>query len=68
MRQEATHVPSPKDFDFEERGTIISDSDIGCYVRPEFGNHILIGNKDPECDPHHWVDNDAEYDGSLTDH
>ncbi|MEY8839461.1 NAD(P)/FAD-dependent oxidoreductase, partial [Cribrihabitans sp. XS_ASV171] len=34
LRQEVVHVPSPEGFDFEAQGTIVSDSDIACYVRP----------------------------------
>ena len=67
LRQEVVHVPSPKGFDFENNGMIVSDSDIACYVRPEHGNHILIGSEDPECDTHYWTDDDKEYDRNFTD-
>ena len=58
LRQEVVHVPAPEGFDFEKLGTVVSDSDISCYCRPETGNHILIGSEDPECDPREWVDPD----------
>ena len=45
LRQEVVHVPSPEGFDFEGTAPVVSDNDIGCYVRPEHGNHILIGSK-----------------------
>ena len=67
LRQEVVHVPSPEGFDFEKNGTIVSDSDIACYVRPEHGNHILIGSEDPDCDTHCWTENDTEYDRNFTD-
>ena len=67
LRQEVTHVPAPAEFDFEADGMIVSDSDIACYVRPEHGNHILIGSEDPECDPHYWVENDKNYDREFTE-
>ena len=67
LRQEVVHVPAPKGFDFEQDGTIVSDSDIACYCRPEHGNHILIGSEDPECDTHHWVEDDTAYDRGFTD-
>jgi sarcosine oxidase subunit beta len=67
LRQEVVHVPSPEGFDFEAQGTIVSDSDIACYVRPEHGNHILIGSEDPECDPHVWTEDDKSYDRDFTD-
>ncbi|MEE9376245.1 MAG: FAD-dependent oxidoreductase [Rhizobiaceae bacterium] len=67
LRQEVVHLPSPKGFDFENDGLIVSDSDIACYIRPEHGNNILVGSEDPECDPHQWVENDTEYDRNFTD-
>ena len=67
LRQEVTHVPAPEGFDFETNGMIVSDSDIACYVRPEHGNHILVGSEDPECDPHYWVENDTDYDREFTE-
>ncbi|TMV07602.1 FAD-binding oxidoreductase [Ruegeria sediminis] len=67
LRQEVVHVPAPEGFDFETLGTIVSDSDIACYCRPEHGNHILIGSEDPECDPHQWCEDDMHYDRDFTD-
>jgi sarcosine oxidase subunit beta len=67
LRQEVVHVPSPAGFDFETNGTIVSDSDIACYCRPEHGNNILIGSEDPECDDHQWVDDDRDYDRNFSD-
>ena len=61
LRQEVVHVPAPKGFDFEHHGLVVSDSDIGCYNRPEQGNHILVGSEDPECDPREFVDPDEFY-------
>ncbi|WP_430449425.1 NAD(P)/FAD-dependent oxidoreductase [Rhodophyticola sp.] len=67
LRQEVAHVPAPAGFDFETAGCIVSDSDIACYVRPEQGNHILIGSEDPDCDPHDWADSDTDYNRAFTD-
>lgn len=66
LRQEVAHVPSPKGFDFETHGLVVSDSDIGCYIRPEHGNHILIGSEDPPCDKHDWADDEA-FNRDFTD-
>ena len=66
LRQEVAHVPSPARFDYEHRAPLVSDGDIGCYSRPEVGNHILIGSEDPECDPRESVDPD-DYDKGFTD-
>jgi sarcosine oxidase subunit beta len=43
LRQEVCHVPAPEGINYEKVGMIISDGDIGCYSRPEVGNHVLIG-------------------------
>ncbi|MDQ2091188.1 NAD(P)/FAD-dependent oxidoreductase [Marimonas arenosa] len=67
LRQEVVHVPSPEGFDFERDGTIVSDSDIACYCRPEQGNHILVGSEDPECDTHQWVESDTGFNRDFTD-
>jgi sarcosine oxidase subunit beta len=67
LRQEVVHVPAPEGFDFEANGTIVSDSDIACYCRPEHGNHILIGSEDPDCDTHVWTENDTDFDHDFTE-
>jgi sarcosine oxidase subunit beta len=67
LRQEVVHVPSPEGFDFERDGLIVSDSDIACYCRPEHGNNILVGSEDPPCDPHVWVEDDADFERDFTD-
>ena len=58
LRHEVCHVPAPDGVDFERQGFIFSDGETGVYVRPEIGNHILIGGEDPECDERQWVDPD----------
>lgn len=67
LRQEVVHVPAPEGFDYETQGFITSDSDIGCYARPEHGNHILIGSEDPPCDPHDWAESDTDYPRDFTE-
>ena len=66
LRQEVAHVPSPDGFDYEKDAFVVSDSDVGCYSRPEVGNHILIGSEDPECDEREWVDPD-DYNKEFTE-
>ena len=65
LRQEVCHVPAPEGIDYQQEGTIISDGDIGCYSRPETGNHILVGSEDPECDEREFVDPD-NYNKNFT--
>lgn len=66
LRQEVVHVKAPEGLDFEKTGIVVSDSDIAVYIRPETGNHILIGSEDPPCDEHQVVDPD-NYNRDLTD-
>ena len=65
LRQEVCHIPAPDGIDYQKQGPIISDGDIGCYSRPETGNHILVGSEDPECDEREWVDPD-NYNKNFT--
>lgn len=67
MKQEVAHVPAPEGMEWERDGYMLSDGDIGCYSRPEVGNHFLIGSEDPECDPRLWVDDPDNYDTNFTD-
>ncbi len=66
LRQEVAHVPAPEGIEYEVDGTLVSDGDIGCYSRPEVGNHILIGSEDPDCDILEWVDPD-NFNKNFTD-
>jgi sarcosine oxidase subunit beta len=66
LKVEVSHVSPPVDFDYENKAFVVSDSDIGCYSRPETGNHILIGSEDPECDERIFVDPD-NWDDNFTD-
>ena len=65
MKQEVVHVPAPAGFDVDQDGKIITDGDSGVYMRPEVGNHIIIGSLEPACDRLEWVDAD-DFDSSLT--
>tara|TARA_B100000965_G_scaffold167359_1_gene139565 strand:- start:1410 stop:2729 length:1320 start_codon:yes stop_codon:yes gene_type:complete len=66
LKVEVSHVKPPEGFDYEKKAFVVSDSDIGCYSRPEIGNHILIGSEDPECDERVFVDPD-DWDDNFTD-
>ena len=66
LRQEVCHIPAPDGIDYQKDGPLISDGDIGCYSRPETGNHILVGSEDPECDKREWVDPD-NYNQNFTE-
>ncbi|MEA3231782.1 MAG: FAD-dependent oxidoreductase [Thermodesulfobacteriota bacterium] len=67
LRHEVIHLPAPSGFDFEAVGCPSSDSDIGCYWRPEVGNHILCGSEDPDCDPKDWIDDPDVFNRDMTE-
>ena len=66
LKQEVCHVPAPEGMDYGVLAPLISDGDIGCYSRPETGNHILVGSEDPECDVLEWVEDPDDYDKGFT--
>ncbi|MFB7455151.1 MULTISPECIES: FAD-binding oxidoreductase [unclassified Streptomyces] len=37
-------------------GPVVADTDLGTYVRPAPGGHLLIGSTVPACDPMEWLD------------
>jgi sarcosine oxidase subunit beta len=67
LRQEVCHVPAPEGFDYNNLGTIISDGDVGCYSRPEVGNHVLIGSEDPECDTLEYIVDPDDYNTNFSE-
>jgi sarcosine oxidase subunit beta len=67
LRQEVVHLPAPPGVDYESGGVVASDSDIGCYSRPETGNHILCGSEDPPCDLREWIDDPDDFNRNLSD-
>jgi sarcosine oxidase subunit beta len=60
LRQEVHVVPAPAGFALGEGGTVVTDPDLGAYLRPQPGGTLLIGGLEPECDPLEWVD-DADH-------
>jgi sarcosine oxidase subunit beta len=66
LRQEVVHVPAPEGVNYEIMGAVISDGDIGCYSRPEVGNHVLVGSEDPDCDTLEWVADPDNYNKNFT--
>jgi sarcosine oxidase subunit beta len=67
LRQEVCHVPAPEGVDWDSMGFLLSDSDTGCYSRPEVGNHLLIGSEDPECDTMEYLDDPDDYNRGFSD-
>jgi sarcosine oxidase subunit beta len=67
LRREVHHVAAPAGFDFERRGVMTSDSDVGVYFRPGSGNSITLGSTDPACDPKTWVDDPDSCPREITE-
>jgi len=67
LRREVHHVAAPAGFDFERRGVMTSDSDVGVYFRPGSGNSITLGSTDPACDPKTWVDDPDSCHREITE-
>ena len=67
LRREVHHLAAPAGFDFEHRGVMTSDSDVGVYFRPGSGNSITLGSTDPACDPKTWVENPDDCNRNITE-
>jgi glycine/D-amino acid oxidase-like deaminating enzyme len=59
LRQEVHHVRAPAGFEGEAAATL-ADLDLGTYLRPSTGGHLLVGGTEPECDPLEWVEDPDE--------
>jgi sarcosine oxidase, subunit beta len=56
LRQEVHLVPAPDGYNADgQLGPAIGDLDLGTYMRPAFGNGILVGGTEPQCDPLDWA-------------
>ncbi|CCH78279.1 Oxidoreductase, FAD-binding [Nostocoides japonicum T1-X7] len=57
LRQEVHHVPAPAPLLASPHGVpSFADMDLGTYMRPETGGHLLVGGTEPDCDPLEWID------------
>jgi glycine/D-amino acid oxidase-like deaminating enzyme len=57
MRQEVHHVAAPPGYSRLDRlGPVISDPDLGIYLRADSGDAMLVGGAEPDCDPLDWID------------
>ncbi|MBN9671762.1 NAD(P)/FAD-dependent oxidoreductase [Roseibium aggregatum] len=66
LRQEVVQIRPPETFGYSREGLIVSDNDIGCYIKPGSGGQLMIGSQNPACDPH--IENDPDdFSRDLTD-
>lgn len=63
LRQEMYHLGAPGDFDVAAgNATIVTDLNVGTYLRPHLGGALMVGSTEPACDPLHWVDDAWHFD------
>lgn len=63
LRQEMYHLHAPGDFDLAHgNATIVTDLNVGTYLRPHLGGALMAGSTEPACDPLHWVDDAWNFD------
>ena len=65
LRHEVHFVPNPHP-ELPAIASHWSDADTGVYFRPETGNALLIGSKDPDCDPREWLDDPDNWNRQVT--
>lgn len=65
LRHEVHFVPNPHR-EIGELASHWSDADSGVYFRPEAGNALLVGSKDPQCDPREWLDDPDNWDREVS--
>ena len=65
LRHEVHFVPNPRE-EIGAMATVWSDADSGVYFRPEAGNSLLIGSKDPACDPREWLEDPDDWSREVS--
>ncbi|MFV0459591.1 MAG: NAD(P)/FAD-dependent oxidoreductase [Actinomycetales bacterium] len=67
VRVEVNTVPVPAGFDPPDRpGPIVSDMDLGTYLRGTPSGDLIVGGAEPECDPVHYVEDGEDFDRHVT--
>lgn len=66
LRQEVHSLSAPDGFTPEAGGMVVGDLDLGTYFRPHFGDTIIVGGVEADCDPMIWVDDADTVDPSPT--
>ncbi|MYJ94192.1 MAG: FAD-binding oxidoreductase, partial [Proteobacteria bacterium] len=67
LRREVHHLPSPKEYPFDQYGIIASDTNIGIYLKPESGNKVSVGSADPVCDEKTWIEDPDNFDRNISE-
>jgi glycine/D-amino acid oxidase-like deaminating enzyme len=56
LREEVHQVAAPDGVSDGGPLPVVADLDLGTYLRPASGGHLLVGGTEPDCDPHEWID------------
>ncbi|MFB7665990.1 NAD(P)/FAD-dependent oxidoreductase [Kitasatospora sp. NPDC056138] len=67
LREEVHQIPAPSGR-ADGLGPVLADPDLGAYLRPAAGGHLLVGGTQPACDPPEWIDDPDEADPRPTAH
>lgn len=62
LRQEAFTVNAPAGMGMADGMAVVSDADLGQYLKPQPGGTWMVGSTEPECDELHWVDDADVFD------
>ncbi|MER7466559.1 FAD-dependent oxidoreductase [Streptomyces sp. NPDC097981] len=69
LRQEVHQVAAPDGYGTAaDPGPVVADPDLGTYLRPAPGGHLLIGGTQPACDPPDWTDDPDKASPHATVH
>lgn len=60
LRTETHEIECPPEF-AGDRGTFVTDLDLGSAFRPHGPTRLHISSTEPECDPLEWVDSPDDY-------
>lgn len=66
MRQEVHHLPAPRDAEGRPFDVVLTDDDLGFYVKPEAGGMLAIGSLEPACDELEWLEEPDDYQAGVT--
>ncbi|MCY3851116.1 MAG: FAD-dependent oxidoreductase [Acidimicrobiaceae bacterium] len=56
LRQEVHTLGAAPGFLVESGGAVVGDLDLGAYFRPHFGDTMIVGGVEADCDPLVWLD------------
>jgi sarcosine oxidase subunit beta len=67
LRVEVHQVPAPPGYNNGTKlGPVITDLDLGTYLRPAPGDLMLIGGTEPNCDQLEWLDDPDDANPNRT--